>query len=47
MTAPLLDHAFPVPLGEEARVGALHAFDVLDQPQQEDLDAAVRLAAYV
>ena len=47
MTAPFLDHAFPVPIGEAARVGALRAFGVLDQPQQDDLDAAVRLAAYV
>ena len=57
MTAPLLDRStgapgegdgsWPVPVGEAARVAALRAFNVLDQPQQEDLDAAVRLAAYV
>ena len=58
MTAPLLDPAddaalepavaaWPVPDDEEARVGALHAFGVLDQPRQADLDVAARLAAYV
>ncbi len=52
MTAPLLDRstgapAWPVPVGEAARIAALHSYNVLDQPQQEDLDAAVRLAAYI
>ena len=55
MTAPVLDHSagrpgepdFPVPVDEEARLAALHAYGVLDQPGQADLDAAARLAAYV
>src|SRR5690349_18309087 len=58
MTAPLVvdptrdaaDRALPAwPLApdEDARVAALHSYGVLDQPRQEDLDAAVRLAAYV
>ena len=36
-----------VPGDEEERVTALHAYGVLDQPRQADLDAAARLAAYV
>ena len=55
MTAPVLDpaeshpadHDWPVPPDEDGRVAALHAFGVLDQPRQGDLDAAARLAAYV
>ena len=58
MTAPVLDPAetadvpidaarWPVPTDEDARVAALHAYGVLDQPRQADLDAAARLAAYV
>lgn len=56
MTAPVLDPAdsvdgatdpWPVPDDEAERVAALHAFGVLDQPRQADLDAAARLAAYV
>jgi diguanylate cyclase (GGDEF)-like protein len=53
MTAPVLDpadaapSAWPVPADETERVAALHAFGVLDQPRQADLDAAARLAAYV
>lgn len=47
MTAPLLDLAWPVPEHEAERVATLHAYRVLDQPQQDDLDAAARLAAYV
>jgi diguanylate cyclase (GGDEF)-like protein len=40
-------HGWPVPSDEDGRVAALHAFGVLDQPRQADLDAAARLAAYV
>jgi diguanylate cyclase (GGDEF)-like protein len=58
MTAPVLDHsadppeeeridAWPVPANEAQRVAALHAYGVLDQPRQPDLDALTRLAAYV
>ncbi len=57
MTASVLDPAdlpeeerpasWPVPADEPARVAALRAFGVLDQPRQGDLDAAARLAAYV
>ena len=56
MTAPVLDPAdlpeqdrpgWPVPADEPARLAALRAFGVLDQPRQADLDAAARLAAYV
>jgi len=57
MTAPLLDRStdepdggpagWPVPANEAGRITALRAYNVLDQPQQDDLDAAVRLAAYV
>jgi diguanylate cyclase (GGDEF)-like protein len=56
MTAPVLDPADlpaddrpapPVPEDESARIAALQAYRVLDQPRQADLDAAVRLAAYV
>ena len=57
MTAPVLDPAdlpeqerpagWPVPADEPARLAALRAFGVLDQPRQGDLDAAARLAAYV
>ena len=57
MTAPLLDRPtdepessqadWPVPTDEAGRVAALTAYNVLDQPPQGDLDAAVRLAAYV
>ncbi len=58
MTAPVLDQsgssdqegvavAWPVPERETDRVRALHDYGVLDQPPQSDLDAAVRLAAYV
>lgn len=32
---------------EAARLAALRAYEILDQARQEDLDAAVRLAAYV
>ncbi|MGZ4610530.1 MAG: diguanylate cyclase domain-containing protein [Actinomycetes bacterium] len=39
---------WPVPAHEDRRVAALRGYGVLDQPQaQPDLDAAVRLAAYV
>ena len=59
MTAPPAEHhldahpdgtrhvPWPVPRDEEERVTALHAYGVLDQPRQADLDAAARLAAYV
>lgn len=57
MTAPLLDQSgpadespeagTPVPERDTERVAALHAFGVLHQPRQPDLDAAARLAAYV
>jgi diguanylate cyclase (GGDEF)-like protein len=59
MTAPPAEHnldarpdgtrhvRWPVPGDEEERVTALHAYGVLDQPRQADLDAAARLAAYV
>ena len=57
MTASVLDPAdlpeqervagWPVPHDEPARVAALRSFGVLDQARQADLDAAVRLAAYV
>jgi diguanylate cyclase (GGDEF)-like protein len=48
MTAPVLDQsALPVPGDEAARLAALQAYGVLDQPRQADLDAAARLAAYV
>jgi diguanylate cyclase (GGDEF)-like protein len=57
MTASVLDPAdlpdeerpadWPVPADEPARLAALRAFGVLDQPRQGDLDAAARLAAYV
>ena len=59
MPAPLAEHnlvprpdgtrhlPWPVPGDEEERVTALHAYGVLDQPRQADLDAAARLAAYV
>lgn len=57
MTAPLLDRStdqpdghqvrWPVPEAEAERVAALHSYRVLDQPRQDDLDAAARLAAYV
>jgi diguanylate cyclase (GGDEF)-like protein len=59
MPAPLAEHhvdagpertgrlPWPVPADEAERVAALHAFGVLDQPPQADLDAAARLAAYV
>jgi diguanylate cyclase (GGDEF)-like protein len=38
---------WPLPADEDARIAALHSYGVLDQPRQADLDAAVRLAAYV
>jgi diguanylate cyclase (GGDEF)-like protein len=48
MTAAVLPAArFPMPERDDARVAALHAYGVLDQPPAPDLDAAVRLAAYV
>jgi diguanylate cyclase (GGDEF)-like protein len=57
MTAPVLDHfadppeqrvaRWPVPVTETQRLAALHAYGVLDQPRQADLDAVVRLAAHV
>jgi diguanylate cyclase (GGDEF)-like protein len=48
MTADVLDVArWPGPQGDDARVAALHAYGVLDQPPAPDLDAAARLAAYV
>ena len=59
MTAPVLEPtdsseedrsrrpAAPMPPDEAARVAALRAFGVLDQPRQGDLDAAARLAAYI
>lgn len=37
----------PRPLDDEARVAALHDLGVLDAPPQDDLDAVVRLAAYI
>jgi diguanylate cyclase (GGDEF)-like protein len=48
MTADVLDVAlWPLPGQDDARVAALHAYGVLDQPPAPDLDAAARLAAYV
>jgi len=51
MTAPVLDQsAVPMPADEAARLAALQAYGVLDQPRQAAdhlLDAAARLAAYV
>jgi diguanylate cyclase (GGDEF)-like protein len=57
MTAPVLDHSadqpeervatWPVPADEARRLAALHAYGVLDQPRQADLDALARLAAHV
>jgi diguanylate cyclase (GGDEF)-like protein len=48
MTADVLDVAhWPVPVGDDARVAALHAYGILDQEVAPDLDAAARLAAYV
>lgn len=51
MTAPVLDQsAVPLPADEAARLAALQAYGVLDQPRQAAdhlLDAAARLAAYV
>ena len=56
MTAPVLDQpagtpgdgtGAPVPADEDARLAALHGYQVLDQPPQADLDAAARLAAYI
>lgn len=48
MTAAVLDVArWPMPERDVARVAALHAYDVLDQPPAPDLDAVARLAAYV
>jgi diguanylate cyclase (GGDEF)-like protein len=48
MSADVLDVArWSLPEREDARVAALHAYGVLDQPPAPDLDAAARLAAYV
>ena len=57
MTAPLLDRStdgphgpgggWPVPEREVERIAALRSYHVLDQPPQDDLEAVVRLAAYV
>jgi diguanylate cyclase (GGDEF)-like protein len=48
MTADVLDVArWPVPMGDDARVAALHAYGILDQATAPDLDAVARLAAYV
>ncbi len=44
---PAARWAWPVPDDEGQRIAALHAYGVLDQPRQPDLDALARLAAYV
>jgi diguanylate cyclase (GGDEF)-like protein len=55
MTGQLLDQEgtpsdaalLAIPSDDAGRVAALRSYGILDQPPQDDLDAAVRLAAYV
>ena len=39
--------SWPKPVDESSRLAALHRLGLLDQPQDDELDALTRLASYI